>query len=79
MGFSQICFILIVEGIFDRLFIDYYWVGKTKAWIIPKTEDLMPYIYGRTLIVKWVFTLIGYPIIAIVISGIMTLFTRKPY
>ena len=23
----------------DRLFIDWYWVGKTKAWDIPGTED----------------------------------------
>lgn len=75
-GFWQICFILMVEGIFDRLFIDYYWVGKTKAWIIPQTEDLIPYIYGRTLIIKWIFTLIGYPIIAIVISGIMMLLIK---
>lgn len=75
-GFWQICFIIMVEGIFDRLFIDWYWVGKTKAWIIPKTEDLMPYIYGKTLIAKWIFTLVGYPVIAAAISGIMMLFIK---
>ena len=71
-GFWQISVILLMEGLFDRLFIDWYWVGKTKAWIIPGTEDLMPYIYGKTLIGKWVFTLVGYPLIAAVLSLIMS-------
>ena len=61
-----------MEGLFDRLFIDWYWVGKTKAWIIPGTEDLMPYIYGKTLIGKWAFTLVGYPFIAAVLAMIMS-------
>ena len=43
-GFRQMTVILLVMGFFDRIFIDWYWVGKTKAWIIPGTEDLMPYI-----------------------------------
>ena len=71
-GFWQISVILLIEGLFDRLFIDWYWVGKTKAWIIPGTEDLMPYIYGKTLIGKWLFTLIGYPLIAAFLSFIMS-------
>ena len=75
-GFWQICIILLMEGIFDRLFIDWYWVGKTKTWVIPGTEDLMPYIYGKTLISKWIFTLIGYPMIAAVISGLMMLLIK---
>ena len=75
-GFWQLCFIIMAEGIFDRLFIDWYWVGKTKAWIIPGTEDLMPYIYRKTLVSKWLFTLLGYPIIAAAISGIMMLFIK---
>ena len=75
-AFLQICFIIMIEGLFDRLFIDWYWVGKTKTWVIPGTEDLMPYIYGKTLAVKWIFTLIGYPIIAAAISGIMMLFIK---
>ncbi|OPZ19927.1 MAG: hypothetical protein BWZ04_02178 [Firmicutes bacterium ADurb.BinA205] len=75
-GFWQISVILLIEGLFDRLFIDWYWVGKTKAWIIPGTEDLMPYIYGKTLIGKWVFTLVGYPFIAAVLSLIMSLILR---
>ena len=34
--------ILLIVGVFDRLYIDWYWVGRTKAWIIHGTEDLMP-------------------------------------
>ena len=34
--------ILLIVGVFDRLYIDWYWVGRTKAWIIPGTVDLMP-------------------------------------
>ena len=75
-GFWQLCFIIMTEGIFDRLFIDWYWVGKTKAWIIPGTEDLMPYIHRKTLISKWIFTLLGYPIISAAISGIMMLLIK---
>ena len=36
--------ILLIMGLFDRLYIDWHWVGRTKAWIIPGTEDLMPCI-----------------------------------
>ena len=60
--------ILMIEGLFDRFFIDWYWVGKTKAWLIPGTEDLMPYIPKKTLVKKWVGTVIGYPLIAAVIK-----------
>ena len=34
--------LIMMEGLFDRLFIDWYWGGKTKAWIIEGTEDLIP-------------------------------------
>lgn len=59
-------------GLFDRIFIDWYWVGHTKAWMIPNTEDLQPYIPLKTLIGKWVGTVIGYPMIAAIIAAIMT-------
>lgn len=75
-GFWQICAILLIEGLFDRLFIDAYWVGHTKAWIIPGTEELMPYIYGKTLAGKWLFTLIGYPVIAAVLAAAMSYFLK---
>ena len=75
-GFWQMSVILLIQGLFDRLFIDWYWVGKTKAWIIPGTEDLMPYIYGKTLIGKWLITLIGYPTIAALLSLIMSFLVK---
>ena len=65
--------VLLISGLFDRLFIDWYWVGRTKAWVIPGTEDLMPYIYGKTLIKKWVGTLVGFPALAAIIAGVVGL------
>lgn len=72
-GFWQMLIILWIMGLFDRIFIDWYWVGHTKAWIIPKTEDLQPYIPKAVMIKKWVGTMIGFPIIAAIIAGVMTL------
>ena len=43
-AFWQMTAIFMIGNIFDRLFIDEFWVGHTKAWLIPGTEDLMPYI-----------------------------------
>ncbi|MCM1496424.1 MAG: hypothetical protein NC089_11575 [Bacteroides sp.] len=72
--FWQILVIYMIEGVFDRLFIDWYWVGKTKTWIIPGTEDLMPYIPKRVFIKKWVATIVGYPVLAGILSAILSLF-----
>ena len=72
-GFRQMLVIYMISGLFDRIFIDWWWVGHTKAWIIPGTEDLMPYIYGKTLVRKWLGTLVGFPIFAAVLAGIMQL------
>ena len=69
---SQMAVIYLISGLFDRLFIDWYWVGKTKAWIIPGTEDMRPYIYGKTLAGKWVSTLLGYPILAVIIAWVVS-------
>lgn len=69
--FWQMTAILMIMGLFDRFFIDWYWVGHTKAWLIPGTEDLMPYIPKKTVIHKWTGTVAGYPIMAAVISGII--------
>ena len=41
-GFWQGFVILSIMNLIDRLLIDDYWVGHTKAWIIPGTEDLRP-------------------------------------
>ena len=50
--FWQMTVILMIMGLFDRIFIDWYWVGHTKAWLIPGTEDLMPYIPKKTVVYK---------------------------
>ena len=75
-GFWQMLVILMIAGLFDRIFIDWWWVGHTKAWIIQGTEDLMPYINGKTLLKKWAGTLVGYPILAAVLAGLMQILMR---
>lgn len=72
-GFWQITIILWIAGLFDRFFIDWYWVGKTKAWDIPNTEDLKPYIPANVLIRKWIGTIFVYPIFSAILAGIMAL------
>ncbi len=74
--FLQIYALAMAEGLFDRFFIDAYWVGHTKAWTIPGTEDLKPYIPKKTLIIKWLIVIVGNPLIAAFLSGIMFLFVR---
>ncbi|MBR1584045.1 MAG: hypothetical protein IJ662_00715 [Clostridia bacterium] len=71
--FWQIYALAMAEGLFDRFFIDWYWVGHTKAWTIPGTEDLKPYIPRKTLIVKWLTVIVGNPLIAAALSGLMLL------
>ena len=46
-GFWQLLVMLSVLNLADRLFIDGWWVGHTKAWTIPGTEDLKPYINAQ--------------------------------
>ena len=75
-GFWQLTVIYLIAGLFDRIFIDWWWVGHTKAWIIPGTEDMMPYIYGKTLVKKWLGTLVGFPILAAILAGIMRMVMR---
>ncbi len=71
-GFWQMTVILLIQGLFDRLFIDRYWVGKTKAWIIPGTEDLRPYIPIKVKIGKWLGTLVMFPAIAALMAWIVS-------
>ena len=74
--FWQIYALAMTEGLFDRFFIDTYWVGHTKACTIPGTEDLKPYIPKKTLIEKWLVVLVGNPLIAAALSGLMLLILR---
>lgn len=46
-GFRQLLVILSVMNLIDRFLIDGVWVGHTKAWTIPGTEDLKPYITAK--------------------------------
>ncbi len=71
--FTQLTAVLLIQGLFDRFFIDRWWVGKTKAWIIPGTEDLMPYIPLKVKVGKWLGTLVGYPAMAALTAWIITL------
>ena len=72
--FWQMTLILWIAGLFDRFFIDWYWVGHTKAWIIPGTEDLQPYIPRGVLVRKWLGTIFVYPLLAAATAGLVVLF-----
>jgi hypothetical protein len=72
-GFWQMTVILWGMGLFDRFFIDWYWVGHTKAWIIPGTEDLRPYIPKKVMLGKWFGTIVGFPAMAAMVAGIAAL------
>jgi len=75
-GFWQMFAILSVVNLIDRLVIDGYWVGHTKAWEIPGTEDMKPYIDRKDKIGKWLFGTVGFAVISAVLSGIVTLALR---
>lgn len=71
--FWQTSIISLICSLFDRVFIDWYWVGKTKAWDIPGTEDLKPYIPTKVLLGKWIGTLVLTPLMA-AISALIFMF-----
>ena len=73
-GFWQLFVILSVMNLIDRFLIDDYWVGHTKAWIIPGTEDMRPYIGVAAKRKKWLFGTVGMAVISAVLAGIMALF-----
>ena len=62
-----------IGNLIDRLLIDGYWVGRTKAWTIPGTEDLKPYITPLDAKRKWLFGTVGVAVIAAALSGLMAL------
>ncbi len=71
-AFFQLLVIYMICGAFDRIFIDWYWVGHTKAWFIPGTEDLMPYIHKETWVKKVVMTIVLYPVLAAFLALIIS-------
>ena len=76
VGFWQLLVILSVMNLIDRFLIDGYWVGHTKAWTIPGTEDLKPYITARDKAKKWLFGTVGMAAISAVLAAIMMLFVK---
>ena len=75
-GFLQMFAILSVVNLIDRLLIDEYWVGHTKAWEIPGTEDMKPYINKKDKRNKWLMGTIGFAILSAVLSEIMSLLVK---
>ena len=70
--FIQSLLIMYIMGLFDRIFIDWYWVEHTKAWNIPNTDELKPYIPNKVKIIKWLSTIIGFAFIALIIAFVMS-------
>lgn len=75
-GFRQLLVILSVMNLIDRFLVDGFWVGRTKAWTIPGTEDLKPYITSKDKCKKWIFGTVGMAVISAILSGIMMIFIR---
>ena len=75
-GFWQMLVILAVMNLIDRFLIDELWVGHTRAWTIPGTEDLKPYITGKDKCRKWLFGTLGTAVIAAALSAVMLIFIR---
>ena len=75
-GFWQGFVILSIMNLIDRFLIDGYWVGHTKAWIIPGTEDLRPYIAAKDKQRKWIMGTAVMAVFAAALSGIMCLILR---
>ena len=74
--FWQLFVILSVMNLIDRFLIDGYWVGRTKAWTIPGTEDLKPYITAKDKAKKWLFGTVGMAVISAALAAIMMLFMK---
>ncbi len=75
-GFWQGFVILFIMNLIDRFLIDDYWVGHTKAWIIPGTEDLRPYITAKDKKKKWIMGTVGMALLATILSGVMALILK---
>jgi hypothetical protein len=75
-GFWQSFAILSIVNLIDRFFIDEYWVGHTKAWVIPGTEDMRPYIDRRDKLEKWLLGTVGFAVLSAILAGFMTLVVK---
>mgnify|MGYP007099011719 CR=1 FL=1 len=70
-GFWQLFVILSIMNLIDRFLIDDYWVGHTKAWTIPGTEDLKPYITVADKRKKWTFGTLGMLVISALLAALI--------
>ena len=75
-GFWQLLVILSVMNLIDRFGIDELWVGHARAWTIPGTEDLKPYITAKDRRRKWLFGTVGMAVLSAALSAVMTIFLR---
>ena len=75
-GFWQMLVILSVMNLMDRFLVDDFWVGHTKAWTIPGTEDLKPYITAKDKAKKWLCGTVGMAVISAALAAIMMLFMK---
>ena len=75
-GFWQMFAILSIVNLIDRLLIDEYWVGHTKAWEIPGTEDMKPYINKKDKFCKWLMGTAGFAVFSAALAGIMSLLMK---
>ena len=76
-GFCQGFVILSIMNLIDRFLIDGYWVGHTKAWVIPGTEDLRPYITVSDKKKKWIMGTVGMAVVAAGLSAVMAIIVRQ--
>lgn len=72
-GFWQAFVILMVMNLMDRILVDEYWVGHTKAWVIPGTEDLQPYITAENKKQKWIAGTLSMAVMAAAVAGLLSL------
>lgn len=72
-GFLHIFAIFSIMNLFDRLVIDGYWVGHTRAWTIPGTEECKPYINRKDKAVKWARGTVGFAVLSAAVSAVMAL------
>ena len=75
-AFWQGFVILSIMNLIDRFLIDEYWVGHTRDWIIPGTEDLRTYITAKNKKQKWIMGTAGMALLAAILSGIMSLILK---
>ncbi len=75
-GFRQIFGILSIVNLIDRLLIDGWWVGHTRDWEIPGTEDMKPYIDRKDKLGKWLTGTVGFALLSAALSGIMALILK---